>query len=144
MKTVTLFQTLCKTFWLSVLLLLPLTYVQAERPVDTHQVSAAAKVLGSYFNALKNGDLGTIRGLLGPELIKRREGLLSNPEYSNKLMEIHKGVEYTITGHRLNKNNTLAVFVDVSENNARVRKYQFTMENIDQKGLRIINENEIL
>jgi len=144
MKTITLFQALFKMVCLSALMLLPMSYVQAQRPVDTPLVNAAEKVLGNYFNALKNGDLSAIRNVLGPELLRRREGLLSNPDYSNKLMEIHKDVKYTMTGHRLNNNNTLAVFVDVTTNNAKSRKYQFTMENIDQKGLCIIKENEIL
>jgi len=144
MKTITLFQTLFKAVFLFVLLHLPMAYVQAESPVETHLTSAAEEVLGNYFNALKNGDLSAIRSLLGPQLLKRREGLLSNPEYSKKLMEIHENVKYTMTGHRLNNNNTLAVFVDVTANNAKARKYQFTMENLDQKGLCIIKENEIL
>lgn len=144
-KMRTLLNVLLKFISLAALLLLTMTTAQGvDNPTDVSMQRAAETVLVNYFKALKDGDLTTVQGSLGPALLKRREGILSNPEYSAKLVEIHKNTTYTITGYRLNNNNTLAVFVNVERSNAATSKYLFTMQNIDRAGLRIILENELL
>ena len=52
-----------------------------------------------YFDALKNGDVQTIKSSLGGELYKRRKALLEkNKKYPKFLMDFYKGAELKVVG----------------------------------------------
>ena len=104
----------------------------------------ANAVVSQYFVALSNGEVKTIRQLLGPKLLQRRVRLLSNPTYSSRLREIYRDSEFTITEHQVMDNATVSVNVEVTLSGAEKNRYRFVLKKVGQSGMRIFEENEIL
>ena len=72
-------------------------YSEAASPADMTQ---ARSVVEAYLGALVQGDLASIRQLLGGTFLKKNEMLLNDAGYSAKLVEIYSSATYEITGLR--------------------------------------------
>jgi len=57
----------------------------------------ARSVVEAYLGALVQGDLASIRQLLGGTFLRKKEQLLNDPEYSARLVELYSGASYEIT-----------------------------------------------
>lgn len=145
MLKIKILQCLITRLLLSVLLVSPSISIQAANvQADTVLVSSAAEsVIDQYFTALTNGDIEAIRRLLGPDLLVKRERLLSNPTYSHSLIEHYSGASYSINGQKPLGNDQVMVRVVIS-NKGSSTHYEFTLQNLAQSGLRIVNEDEVL
>jgi hypothetical protein len=61
-----------------------------------------------YLNALKNGDIGTIKDSIGGELYKKRKVLLEqNKSYPKFLKKTYRDTEFQIKETTVNKNEAL-------------------------------------
>jgi len=89
-----------KRFWLCGLIGSVLMFGQsaahseAASPADMTQ---ARSVVEAYLGALVQGDLASIRQLLGGRFLRKKEQLLNDPEYSARLVELYSGTSYEIT-----------------------------------------------
>jgi hypothetical protein len=56
----------------------------------------------AYFKASREGDVSSIKSLLGGYLLKTKKTLLEeNPEYSNYLINYYKGIEVEVSGQAI-------------------------------------------
>jgi hypothetical protein len=63
---------------------------------STYSLAQARSIVEVYLAALVQGDLASIRPLLGGTLLKEKERMLDDPHYSSKLSEIYSNATYEI------------------------------------------------
>lgn len=104
-----------------------------------------AKALGpndtvlSYFQALKNGDVETIKDLITGEMYNRRKVLLEqNANYPEFLQKVYQGAEFKIIETTIEANATL-VTVEVTFPD-RTKQFVLYLENDDLGNWKIFNE----
>lgn len=85
---------LCGLVWSVLMFGQSAAHSEAATPADMAQ---ARSVVEAYLGALVQGDLASIRQLLGGTFLKRNEMLLNDADYSAKLIEIYSAATYEIT-----------------------------------------------
>jgi len=109
--------------------------------IDTAQLSSEANILvQQYFSALEVGEIDTIRGILGGELLIRRQRLLSNPTYSNILQETYENAQFTIKGVDVQADMSVLVDARIILKSANRLNVKLILADLGQTGLHIINE----
>jgi hypothetical protein len=89
-----------KMFWMWMLLwmgMLGNPFMVAADADASDPLAQAERVVSAYLGALVQGDLETIRQLLGGSFLRKKEMLLNNPDYSARLVELYSGASYEIT-----------------------------------------------
>jgi hypothetical protein len=71
----------------------------------------ARAVLLRYFDALAQGDVLTLRSLLGGDLLEKRYRLLNNPSYPAHLVETYKQAHFRIDQYTVLNEDTIAAEV---------------------------------
>ena len=74
--------------------------------------SDATLVVQRYFQALHDGDVESIRGILGGRLLARKERLLSNPTYGDYLRNHYQDLSVSITSTAV-ESGAVEVMVDL-------------------------------
>jgi len=114
---------------------------------DTVSKEQAATTVTNYINALSQGDILAIKGLLGGKLSGKRENLLNNPSYSNMLLNIYADVEYEILDSSIDNENNIVVDVVIIFNSQETMKTRFIINGINTMGgvtsYKIIDETEL-
>jgi len=88
---------ICGLIWSVLLFSQSAAHSESANPGDMAQ---ARSVVEAYLDALVQGDLESIRQLLGGTFLKRNEMLLNDAAYSAKLVEIYSAATYEITDLR--------------------------------------------
>ena len=93
--------------------------VSAEQTLDQLE---AKEVVDRYFDALKQGDTGTIQSLLGGDLLTVQKALLDNPTYPEHLITMYKDATYEITALETSQDGYLVVDAKISMNDEESMK----------------------
>lgn len=92
-----------------------------------------------YFQALKNGDIGTIKELITGELYEKRKVLLEqNENYSEFLKKNYQYAEFEITGTTINDNGA-QINVEVNTPDGK-RPFTLLLKIDDQGTWKIFKE----
>lgn len=89
-----------KKIWLGLALLASMlgnAPIRAANADASDGPAQAEDVVSAYLGALVQGDLHTIRQLLGGMFLRKKEMLLNSPAYSARLAELYSGARYVIT-----------------------------------------------
>jgi len=108
-------------------------FAQGVSPVLSGTETDAGLVMNRYFDSLLNGDVGTLKTLLGGELLKKRKSLLNNPEYSSYLATRYMNASFQILGYNSTGPNTLAVDVLITINQDELIRKRYLLER-EQSG----------
>jgi hypothetical protein len=68
---------------------------------DSTLEAEARSLVSQYLVAVAHGDTATIRTLIAGELLKSRDALLDNPDYSAQLIQAHQERTLSVTGARI-------------------------------------------
>jgi len=98
----------CGLLWSVFLIGHSVTQAETMQPGATAQAKA---VVQAYLGALLQGDLESVRQVLGGDMLKKSEMLQSDAGYSAKLNEIYSGTSYEITNLKAIRNSKVAVDV---------------------------------
>ena len=60
-----------------------------EQPQAGMNATEATAVVNQYMQALMQGDINTVRGLLDEKLLERKAGMFSNPTYPQFLQKLY-------------------------------------------------------
>jgi hypothetical protein len=94
------------------LLLLPIALVitnlgMASSPSEPEM--AAEAVVLKYFDALTQGDIPTVRALIGGDLLTKRSRLLDNPTYSTYLIDTFGSAHIDINNYKILDNGIISI-----------------------------------
>jgi hypothetical protein len=94
--------------------LLLLVLFLAAGPVALADASSEAEaeartVLLRYFDALTQGDVSTLRSLMGGELLEKRSRLLDNPTYPEYLVETYQQARFEIERYAVMNEDSIAI-----------------------------------
>jgi len=133
------------TFSLLYILFINTSSWATENTVLTQQ---AKTTVTNYLNALSLGDTLAIKGLLGGDLLRKRENLLDNPSYSDMLRNIYSDVEYEILDTYV-KGGNIVVDVNIILNFQESMKTRFMLNSLsgqpnEATPLKIIVETDLL
>jgi hypothetical protein len=91
------------------LLCLHLTFAQGAAPASSVNDAQVSLVMDQYFGALVNGDIATLKSVLGGDLLKKRSSLLDNPDYSGYLSATYMNATFKILSIETSKPDTVTV-----------------------------------
>jgi hypothetical protein len=97
---------------LFVLMALPclhLTFAQDTTPLTSMNNEEASSIMNQYFGALVNGDVITLKTLLGGDLLKTRRSLLDNPEYPGFLSTTYMNATLKVLNLDTSKPDTVVI-----------------------------------
>ena len=135
-----------KIIYLALITLCALQINSISAEVTLEQLEAK-EVVERYFDALKQGDTGSVQSLLDGDLLTTRKDLLNNPTYPDTLIELYKETSYEITAMETLDDGLVAVDTKVSMNSQESMSKRFllqrtTRENTTSDQLYIIAEIE--
>lgn len=107
-------------------------------PPESIDNEEAESVMNQYFAALVNGDVVTLKLLLGGDLLKKRSRLLDNPEYPGYLSSTYTNAAFRL----LNINSADPDFVQVDAlitfNQDEVIRKRYTLrKSLPQNGITV-------
>ena len=112
-------------------------------PNNSAIIAEAEGVINQYCSALINGDVNTIRKLLGPKLLERHVRVLSNPSYSGKLQEIYRNAVFTVKGYQVIDHETVVVIIEITFNTSEQSKSRFVLKKTGQSRMLILSEDVV-
>lgn len=74
----------------------------------------SVQVVDTYMKSLIIGDLTTIEGCLGQEMIMQFENILTDKNYSNFLAERYNGATYVVLSEEVTQNGIKEVDVEIT------------------------------
>jgi hypothetical protein len=101
-----------RAFLITIALYLVLMPITASIGSQIDEEAAAREVLLLYFNALSQGDVGTLRSLMGGALLEKRSRLLDNPTYPAHLVKTYGAARFVI--NKIETLGTADIAIDAS------------------------------
>ena len=122
----------------TILCILLAVFIVSFSAIEAKALGPNDTVLG-YFQALKNGDVETIKDSITGEMYNRRKVLLEqNANYSEFLQKVYQGAEFKIIETTIEANATL-VTVEVTFPD-RTKQFVLYLENDDLGNWKIFKE----
>ena len=119
-----------KSFWLGIALWAGLSGQAAVADTTGFDRAGAEAVVSAYLGALVQGDVGTIRPLLGGAFGDRKAALLNTPGYGARLAGLYAGASHRITRVEGLANGTLAVDAQLLMDDASTLDTRFIVEPV--------------
>ena len=108
---------------------------QGTSPLSSGTHAEADLVMNRYFDALVNGDVITLKTLLGGDLEEKRAQLLNNPDYGSYLINTYMNAEFQILGYHNSGPDTIAIDVLISfSRNEFIRKRYLLKKTLSENG----------
>lgn len=96
-------------FFLMAPLCLDFTFAEDAAPRASGNNAEAESVMNQYFGALVNGDVTTLKALLGGGLLKKRSRLLDNQDYPGYLAATYVNATFEMLNFDTSAPNTVLV-----------------------------------
>lgn len=131
-----------RIFFLVILCMALIPMVMAGNP-NSEEQTAAGKTIQHYFNALKRGDVNSLKSLMGGELLKKRLILLKNPTYPQYLRNTYQDATLKIVETRFIAQGHIAIIAEFNIGNQQTLCREFHLARNgtkDQAGFRIFSE----
>ena len=100
---------------------------------------AAIDVVNSYFSALQQGDVTTIKSILTGKLLSQTEAYLNQSSYSNQLVNKFSGSSLNINNSANININTVIVKTTIQISADEQLKVSYKLEKISPSGLYLIS-----
>jgi hypothetical protein len=120
-------------------ILICLSLLVGTRPVSANspsgQETEAGTVLIRYFDALTQGDVTTLRALLGGDLLKKRSGLLGNPTYTDHLIGTYGQATYKINSYNTLGEGLVSIEATISLSPEESIKKRFLLKREEESDM---------
>lgn len=110
--------------WYAVLLFSPAAW-SATLPT-AEQLEAEAVVL-NYFDALHQGDTDVIATLLDGPLLEKRQSLLNNPGYADRLRSLYQNAQFHVVGYSTLDADSVAIDTRIDLNDQETIESRFIL-----------------
>jgi hypothetical protein len=85
------------------------TFAQDTASATSRSTEEATSVMDQYFAALVNGDVATLKTMLGGDLLEKRNSLLGNPDYSGYLADTYMNATFKMLNADSTDPNTVRI-----------------------------------
>ena len=130
------------TFYFIATIISPIHVAWSATPGNEYNVMGVS-VVEQYFDALAQGNAQVIKTLLGGNLLKQQEAMLSNPNYGTHLRKIYANAKFEITNQETIDSDKLAIDTRIILNTQDQMNIRFILGKSDNKNYKIMAEKEI-
>lgn len=126
------------------LILLPLIisclfFINTAQAQPSKSELAAIDVVNKYFAALQQGDVNTIKTVLGGNLLRQTENYLDQANYGTQLVARFSGSTLDIASSRIINDNTVVVNAVIQINADEQLKLSYKLQDTSTSGQFLIN-----
>jgi len=128
-----------KKLILSTLIISYIFFINTALAQPSKSELAAINVVNKYFVALQQGDINTIKTVLGGNLLRQTESYLGQANYGTQLIARFSDSTLDIVSSRTINDNTVAVNAIIQINVDEQLKLIYKLQNTNTSGQFLIN-----